>query len=262
MRIAKNLLICVLISFVAIFGFVQFVDLCAKLFADWGLEIRDATATAEQIQTIKENFVLVFITSAIMPPIYEELVFRVGGFKLLRWVDKKNAVDIIITALIITMFVLGVFFLTDWFVLIMIVLAVVVLSVKAKGRAWSGGQWTVVCVQRTDGQGAKIPDIYIILITAVVFMVYHHSWSQTVYQLMFGVVFAIIYMKTGNVGYTMLIHFINNAFVIIYTYYNSSVEGATRYIGWGQGLIAVGLAILALGILYNLIKEFPNGKEK
>jgi membrane protease YdiL (CAAX protease family) len=233
----------VLISFTAIFGFVQLTNLCVQLFGDWGLEIRNADELLEQAEYIRDNFWRAFIVSAILPPIYEEFVFRMGGVRLLRSTDIKSSGSIILTAVgFVSVFSLFLF--TNGGILIVMLLAFAAYFAQP--------------VPKTKA----LPDIYIVLITAAVFMIYHHSWSQTVYQFLLGVVFAVIYLKTKNIGYTILIHFINNAFVIVYTYYNGAGEDANYPVNYGTVITAVGLAFLAVCVLYNLIRELPNGKEK
>jgi membrane protease YdiL (CAAX protease family) len=108
----------------------------------------------------------------------------------------------------------------------------------------------------------KLKDIWIVLITAFVFMVYHWSWSQTIYQFIMGVIFAVIYIKTNNIFYTMGIHFINNAFIIIYTYYMGSGDGGGLGLTFWNVTAAVVLALAAIAIIYDLIKELPHGKRK
>jgi membrane protease YdiL (CAAX protease family) len=221
---------------VAIFGFIQLTNLCVQLFGDWGLEIRNAEETQAQVDAIQKNFSLMFMMSAIMPPIYEELVFRMGGVKLLHW-------NWLFAALISVAFISFVFLVPGYAMVMLIILGVI------------GG-----CVNAPK-KPKKIKNIYIILITAFVFMLYHHSWSQTIYQLLLGIVFAIIYIKTDNIYYTMLIHFINNAFIIIYTYYTG--VGDLQYpVNLRTCTVAVLLAIIACCILRNLIKELPNEQKK
>jgi membrane protease YdiL (CAAX protease family) len=246
MRIAKNLLICLLISFTAIFGFVQLTNLCVAVFESIGLEIADSVSQAQQVNDIQNNFLLFFIMSAILPPIYEELTFRVGGVKLFRWVNGKDMVSIVVTILCVGAFVSAVFLLagSGYMSLLLILLSVVAVCLKTRKKPQS------------------IPNIYIILLTAVIFMVYHHSWSQTVYQFLLGVIFAVIYIKTNNIFYTMFIHFINNAFVVIYTYYNGLGAENGYSINFTTVSVAVCLAVAACGILYSLIKELPNGQKK
>jgi membrane protease YdiL (CAAX protease family) len=239
-----------LISFVAVFGFVQFTNVCVQLFGDWGLEIRNADEISQQVEYIRSNFIFAFIMAAILPPVYEELIFRVGGVRLLYWTDIKSIRSIALTVLIISVFTVSVFLWAELALLaVLLSFAVGLIYAAHSGKS------------KLSVKPQTIPDIYIVIITAVVFMLYHHSWSQTVYQLLLGIIFAVIYLKTKNIGYTMLIHFINNAFVIVYTYYNG--EGGDSYpVNFGTVITAVGLAFAAVCVLYNLIKELPNGKEK
>jgi membrane protease YdiL (CAAX protease family) len=159
--------------------------MCVAIFESWGF---DTPNTGEGI--FKNGFWFAFFVYAVLPPIYEELIFRFGVCK--------------------------------------------------------GLQYT------------KLKEIWIILISAAVFAVYHHSFSQLVYQFIMGAVFAKIYIKTDSIFYTMFIHFINNAFIITYTYFNSG--GGVFVLSFGSAALSVGLAVIAAAAVYFLIKGLPNGR--
>lgn len=243
MRAAKTIFICLLIAGVSIFGFVMFTNLCIALFDMWGWEVPDAAAQNAQVQYIRDGFLWAFITMAVLPPVYEELFFRFAGVKLLRWTDRGAVWTVAVTALIILTVSAVVFFLNSWLLLVML-----------------AGIIAAFCF-RSNKNTHTMPNIYIILIIALVFTVYHHSWAQTIYQFIMGVVFTVIYLKTGNIFYTIFIHFINNAFIVIYTYYNGAGGDAAR-VDFGTAALALALAAAAMGIIYNLIKELPNEQKK
>ena len=107
-------------------------------------------------------------------------------------------------------------------------------------------------------QLAKLPDWAIILISATIFAVYHMSWSQLVYQFLMGVWLAWIYLKTRNVGWTMLIHLINNAFIITYTYFAGAGEQAFS-LNAGNIILSVVTAVATTVVVFFLIKKgIPN----
>lgn len=244
MRIAKTIFICTLIAGVSIFGFIVFTNLCVALFEKWGLEVPDAAAQRQQVEYILDNFWWAFIILAVLPPIYEELFFRFAGVKLLQWVDtgKWRTVAVAVSAAAVSLAV--VFFLNDWLLWAML-----------------AGIIAAFCIKTHKNTG-KLKNIYIILIIAFVFMVYHHSWAQTVYQFAMGVIFTVIYLKTKNILYTIFIHFINNAFIVIYTYYGDAGGNGEIAVNFGIAVLGAALAAAAVCMIYNLIKELPNEQKK
>lgn len=100
----------------------------------------------------------------------------------------------------------------------------------------------------------KLPDWWVIGISAVIFMLYHDSWSQSVYQLLMGIWLAWIFMKTHNIGWTMLIHFINNAFIITYTYLAGAGDDVFN-LNAGTIVLSVGLAVATTVAVIFLIKK-------
>ena len=107
----------------------------------------------------------------------------------------------------------------------------------------------------------KMPDWAVIITTAILFMVYHGSWSQTVYQLLMGIWLAWIFIKTKNIGWTMLIHVINNTYIITYTYLAGTGNDVFDLTAWNI-ILSVGLAIITTVAVFFLIKKgIPNHEE-
>ena len=100
----------------------------------------------------------------------------------------------------------------------------------------------------------KMPTWCVILISAVIFAVYHCSWSQTVYQLLMGIWLAWILIKTRQIGWTMLIHFINNAFIVTYTYFVNAGNDVFNLSAWNI-ILSVALASITTAIVFFLIKK-------
>ena len=103
-------------------------------------------------------------------------------------------------------------------------------------------------------QWVKLKPWLIIGISAVLFMLYHWSWSQLVYQLIMGIFFAWIFLKTNNLLWTILIHFINNAFIVTYTYFAGSGD-AVFALSAGNIVLAIGSALVATAAVTLLIKK-------
>jgi len=70
-----------------------------------------------------------------------------------------------------------------------------------------------------------------------------------------------IYLRTKSIYYSMLIHFINNAFIVIYTYYMGAGDGV-YILSPLTVTVALLLAIVSCAIIYDLIKELPNEQKK
>ena len=104
-------------------------------------------------------------------------------------------------------------------------------------------------------QWVKLKPWLIVGISAVLFMLYHWSWSQVVYQLIMGIFFAWIFLKTNNLLWTILIHFINNAFVVTYTYFTASSGDAVFALSAGNIVIAIASALVATAVVTLLIKK-------
>lgn len=101
-----------------------------------------------------------------------------------------------------------------------------------------------------------------VILSAVLFALIHQNLQQLVYQLFLGGVMAYIALKTGSIIYTMLLHFFNNAFVLLLQFLGSgSSNGAVSYdnawsIIWPILLaIASSAAVLGLLALLNFIQK-------
>lgn len=100
----------------------------------------------------------------------------------------------------------------------------------------------------------KMAEWYVIIISAVIFMLYHGSWSQTVYQLLMGIWLAWIYLKTRQIGWTMLIHVINNTFIVTYTYLTGTGNEVFN-LSAGNIILSISLAVITTVAVTFLIKK-------
>lgn len=171
---------CVAIALICLFGFIMLQNLFAAIFINLGWE------TNSVVDLFPYGFWVAFIVYAILPPILEEIIFRLLICKGLQWL--------------------------------------------------------------------KLPTVWIVISSAVVFMLYHWSWSQVVYQLIMGIFFAWIFLRTNNILWTMLIHFINNAFIVTYTYFAGSSD-AVMALSAGNIILSVVLAAASTVAVTLLIKK-------
>ena len=70
----------------------------------------------------------------------------------------------------------------------------------------------------------KIGNGFAIIVSALIFGIIHLNLSQTIFAFLLGLLFAIIYTKTGSIKTTMLIHFINNGFAAITVIFKDNVN--------------------------------------
>ena len=67
---------------------------------------------------------------------------------------------------------------------------------------------------------ASYSKILAIFITAALFSIYHMSPAKTAYQLVVGIIFTLICLKSGSLIPTIIIHFLNNFLIILNIYFN------------------------------------------
>jgi membrane protease YdiL (CAAX protease family) len=99
-----------------------------------------------------------------------------------------------------------------------------------------------------------------ILISALMFMVFHFSAEQTVHQFAMGVVLAAIMLKTGNIVYCMVLHFVNNFFIITYTYIAQSTVIPITFTP-ALYVLAVFVAVAGFIALLYMVKLFKAKRE-
>lgn len=89
--------------------------------------------------------------------------------------------------------------------------------------------------------------VFATLISGALFSLFHMSPAQTVYQFIVGVIYSLIIICGGNLLYTIIIHFINNLYIVLnYYYFNITVD---------LGLTLLGLISLAVGIVLLVYKR-------
>ncbi len=176
----RTLLVCVIITFVCLFGYLLLQNLCVELFVQWGWEVYS------EDDLFANGFWLTLFIVGLIVPVCEELVFRLVICRLLKF--------------------------------------------------------------------TKLPDYWIIVISAFVFMLYHCSWSQTIYQFLMGIWLAWIFLKTKKIGWTVLIHVINNTFIVAYTSLVGNETTVFDLTAWNI-ILSVGLAIVTTIVVSLLIKK-------
>lgn len=96
--------------------------------------------------------------------------------------------------------------------------------------------------------------IFTALISGLVFALYHMSPTQTIYQFLCGAIYTLIIIFGGNFIHTVIIHFLNNLFVVLNHYY-FGIETTPL-------LTVLGLLCLGVGIALLVIKNSPKKPDK
>ncbi len=94
-----------------------------------------------------------------------------------------------------------------------------------------------------------------LLICALMFMILHMSLEQCIYQFILGLVLAFIVYNSGNIIYAIILHFFNNATVLVV---NFIVKDAwvTKYTIFWDYFLPIIIALGAVGVIVLLCKLF------
>jgi len=68
--------------------------------------------------------------------------------------------------------------------------------------------------------GLKKSGYISVILTAATFALYHLSPAKTIYQFVVGLLFSLIYLKSGSIIPAMIVHFLNNLLIILSIYFN------------------------------------------
>ncbi|MFQ6724294.1 MAG: type II CAAX prenyl endopeptidase Rce1 family protein [Clostridia bacterium] len=97
--------------------------------------------------------------------------------------------------------------------------------------------------------------IFAIVVSSIMFSIFHFSPSQLIYPICFGLILSIVYLRTKNIIFPILLHFINNALTISIQYFSEPTT--TTFIHSNSMLI---YTIITFGIwvtaIYYLFKDF------
>ena len=94
-----------------------------------------------------------------------------------------------------------------------------------------------------------------ILITSLIFSAIHFSWYGFIPRVMLGVVLGVVYYSTGNLWYSILMHFVNNAAAVLYMYVLQQqgkaveISNVTVFPGWAWSVSLVLMVILIMQLL-------------
>ncbi len=97
------------------------------------------------------------------------------------------------------------------------------------------------------------------LVAAAAFALYHMSPAKTVYQLIAGFLFSLVALKTGNILFTIAIHFLNNFLVVTFNYFAPDLFAGNSLSVW---FVVLGLVSLAVGVVLLIVFNKDEKKEK
>jgi len=85
-----------------------------------------------------------------------------------------------------------------------------------------------------------------VVASALLFSLFHLNPEQTVYQFILGIVFAFVVIQTGNLLYGMILHFLNNFFVLTaYTFLGDTLKSLV----WNPLTIVAAVLLAVFGAL-------------
>lgn len=107
-----------------------------------------------------------------------------------------------------------------------------------------------------NGLRKRFKTIHAIVLSALLFALFHASLQQFVYPFILGMVMAWVVARTGSLIASILVHFVNNFIVVLFAYL-SNVTGFTMALPktWWAYLVAVAI-LLVMGVIFFLIDRF------
>ena len=99
-----------------------------------------------------------------------------------------------------------------------------------------------------------------VLISATLFALMHGSLQQFLYQFIMGLFLGIIVMYTGNVIYSMILHFTNNSAIILIDYFSQSTTNFTTLEVIGSAVLAIA-GIVVTYVVFKRMLDIKNRED-
>lgn len=106
-----------------------------------------------------------------------------------------------------------------------------------------------------NGLKSSHNSVFAIIVSAIMFSLMHGSLQQTLYQFIIGIVLAIVMFATENILYPIILHFCNNAVVIISDFFIVSEEVVVYEFSLINIIIPILLAIIGTILLIFIFKK-------
>lgn len=195
------------------------------------------------------DYIIALFIIALLPALVEEMFFR-GGLQnvLLKW--KNNSVLYIVLTGLLVAFGFYIRFGTsvNGFIFYPVLIAIVlVVSLNQKIRTYLDS----ICNH----------PIAAILVTSLIFSVVHASWYGFIPRMALGMVLGYIFFYTGNLWYSVLGHFFNNALSVSVLYWQYTKDKKIDMeVGdsapWWAGVLSIAIVIA----LFYLLKKISATK--
>lgn len=101
-----------------------------------------------------------------------------------------------------------------------------------------------------NGLRGRFGDIGAIFMSALLFALMHQNFQQLIYPFILGSIMGYIVLRTGSLVSSMLVHFINNFLVVMFTFIENTTGFSLAIEGWPLYLIGTVLLFLTAGILF------------
>ncbi len=114
-----------------------------------------------------------------------------------------------------------------------------------------------------NGLRTRFNDYASIFISAALFALMHQNLQQLVYPFILGSIMAWIVLRTGSLVSSMIVHFINNFLVILFTYLQNVTNFSMALPNeWWFYLVAIVLLASTFGIIYLVDRFYFKHKSK
>ena len=113
-----------------------------------------------------------------------------------------------------------------------------------------------------NGLRSKMGDVCAIFISAAMFAFAHGSIEQLLYQFALGVVIAWMVIRTGSLASGILIHFLNNAIVLVLSYISLHYGGVEMVYNAWQWVVCVVLVLVAAVLIFVIEKFYFKHKNR
>lgn len=101
----------------------------------------------------------------------------------------------------------------------------------------------------------RLGDLFAILTSAILFSIFHTNPMQTVYQFIMGAIFSLLVIKSGSIIPAILMHFVNNFYIIVYYFLTPANYVLPNYVN--AILTVIGACCLVLGLFWLIKCEKP-----
>ena len=104
-------------------------------------------------------------------------------------------------------------------------------------------------------------ETFAIFMSSAMFAIFHFSPSQLIYPFCFGLILSIVYLRTRNIIFPILLHFINNALTVSIQYFSNSSSGTFTH-STSTLVYAIITFAVWIYIIYRLFMDFKQHSQQ